>query len=138
MRFRGEVADGDVVGDVGNGDPLRVWVEAHLSLIAENERVRLKLGDAFDVTADKKQTDFRRREPTNQASYVFESAYEITLRNAKSEAVMVVVREPVPGDWKMLEESARHAKVAAGTAEWRVAVPAEGSTTLRYRVLARF
>jgi hypothetical protein len=104
----------------------------------KNETVRLKLGEAFDVTADKKQTDFKRREPTNRASYVFESAYEIVLRNAKKEAASVVVREPVPGDWTMLEETQRHAKVAAGTAEWRVHVPAEGSTTLRYRVLVRY
>ena len=103
-----------------------------------NEKVRLKLGDAFDVTADKKQTDFKRREPTNRASYVFESAYEVVVRNAKKEAATVVVREPVPGDWTMLEESQAHAKVAAGTAEWRVKVPAEGSTTLRYRVLVRY
>src|SRR5256886_554535 len=99
----------------------------------KNEKVRLKLGEAFDVTADKKQTDFRRREPGNKASYVFESAYEIVLRNAKKEPATVVVREPVPGDWTMLEESARHAKVAAGTAEWRVAEPPEGSATLRSR-----
>jgi hypothetical protein len=104
----------------------------------KNENVRLKLGEAFDVTADKKQTDFRRREPGNKASYVFESAYEIVLRNAKKEPATVIVREPVPGDWTMLEESSRHAKVAAGTAEWRVAVPAEGSATLRYRVLVRY
>jgi hypothetical protein len=104
----------------------------------KNENVRLKLGEAFDVTADKKQTDFRRREPSNKASYVFESAYEILLRNAKKEPATVVVREPVPGDWTMLEESSRHAKVAAGTAEWRIAVPAEGSATLRYRVLVRY
>ena len=104
----------------------------------KNEKVRLKLGDAFDVTADKKQTDFKRREPNNRASTVFESAYEVVLRNAKKEAATVVVREPVPGDWTMLEESQAHAKVAAGTAEWRVKVPAEGSTTLRYRVLVRY
>jgi hypothetical protein len=104
----------------------------------KNEKVRLKLGEAFDVTADKKQTDFKRREPTNRASYVHESAYEIVLRNAKKEAATVVVREPVPGDWTMLEESQRHAKVAAGTAEWKVRVPAEGTTTLRYRVQVRY
>src|SRR6478736_8521751 len=63
----------------------------------KNEKVRLKLGEAFDVTADKKQTDFKRRDATNNASYVFESAYEIVLKNAKSEPVTVVVREPVPG-----------------------------------------
>ncbi|HEX7219484.1 MAG TPA: DUF4139 domain-containing protein [Burkholderiales bacterium] len=104
----------------------------------KNETVRLKLGEAFDVTADKKQTDFKRREPTNRASYVFESAYEIVLRNAKKEAATVVVREPVPGDWTMLEQSQPHTKVAAGTAEWKVRVPAEGGTTLRYRVLVRY
>src|SRR5687767_4717403 len=104
----------------------------------KNEKVRLKLGDAFDLTADKKQTDFRRREPTNRASYVFESAYEIVLRNAKKEKASVVVREPVPGDWTMLEESQRHAKMAAGTAEWRVEVPPEGTSTLKYRVLVRY
>jgi hypothetical protein len=104
----------------------------------KNERVRLKLGEAFDVTADKKQTDFKRRDTYSPWSYVHESAYEIVLRNAKSEAVTVVVREPVPGDWTMLEETQRHKKVAAGTAEWHVRVPAEGNATLRYRVLVRY
>lgn len=104
----------------------------------KNETVRLHLGDAFDVTADKKQTDFKRRETNNRASYVAETAFEIVLRNAKTEAVTVTVREPVPGDWTMLEESLKHSKVAAGTAEWRVPVPAGGSTTLSYRVQVRF
>ena len=104
----------------------------------KNEKVRLHLGNAFDVTADKKQTDFKRREPTNKASYVFESAYEVTVRNAKSEAVTVTVREPVPGDWTMLEQSQPHEKVASGTAQWRLSVPPMGSTTLKYRVLVRY
>jgi hypothetical protein len=103
-----------------------------------NDSVRLKLGEAFDVTADKKQSDFKRREPFAAWTYVYESAYEIVLKNAKKEAQTVVVREPVPGDWRMLEESARHAKVAAGTAEWKIDVPAEGSATLKYRVLVRY
>jgi hypothetical protein len=112
--------------------------EDRIDHTAKNDTVRLHLGDAFDVTADKKQTDFRRREPGNKAGFVAESAYEIVLRNGKSEAVTVTVREPVPGDWTMLDESQRHTKVAAGTAEWRVAVPAVGSTTLKYRVLVRY
>ena len=99
----------------------------------KNEKVRLKLGEAFDVTADKKQTDFRAR-----GSHMYESAYEIVLRNAKKEAVTVVVREPVPADWTMLEETQKHAKVASGTAEWHVKVPAEGRTDLKYRVLVRY
>jgi hypothetical protein len=102
----------------------------------KNETVRLLLGNAFDVSADKKQTDFKvRPQPGRHDAY--ESAYEIVLRNAKAEPVTVTVREPVPGDWTMLQESQRHAKVAAGTAQWRVTVPANGSSTLTYRVLTR-
>ena len=112
--------------------------EDRIDHTAKNDTVRLHLGDAFDVTADKKQTDFRRREPNNKASYVGESAYEIVLRNGKTEPVTVTVREPVPGDWTMLEESLRHTKVASGTAEWKVNVPAGASTTLKYRVLVRY
>jgi hypothetical protein len=104
----------------------------------KNEKVRLKLGDAFDVTADKKQSDFKRRDAPSPWHYTFESAYEIVLRNAKKETATVTVREPVPGDWTMLEQSHKHAKVAAGTAEWKIDVPAEGSTTLKYRVLIRY
>jgi hypothetical protein len=104
----------------------------------KNETVRLKLGEAFDVTADKKQTDFKRRDTYSPWSYVHESAYEIVLKNAKKEAVTVVVREPVYGDWSMLQETHRHVKAASGTAEWNVRVPAEGSATLKYRVLVRY
>ncbi len=106
----------------------------------KDEKVRLKLGEAFDVTADKRQTDFRRlpKEDKDRFEYVFESAYELTLKNAKKEAVAVTVREPVVGDWRMLEESHRHRKVAAGTAEWRIVIPAEGRETLRYRVRVRY
>jgi hypothetical protein len=104
----------------------------------KNETVRLKLGEAFDVTADKKQTDFKRRDSYSPWHYVHESAYEIVLHNAKKDAVAVVVREPMPGDWTMLQETQRHRKAAAGTAEWNVRVPAEGSATLRYRVLVRY
>jgi hypothetical protein len=104
----------------------------------KNESVRLKLGEAFDVTADKKQTDFKRRDTYSPWSYVHESAYELILKNAKKEAVTVIVREPVPGDWSMLEQSHKHAKAASGTAEWKISVPAEGSATLKYRVLVRY
>jgi hypothetical protein len=103
----------------------------------KNETVRLKLGQAFDVTADKKQTDFT-RERASGGRYVFESAYEIVLKNAKKEPVTVVVREPVGGDWKLLEESHPHEKVAAGTAQWRITVPPEGKVPLRYRVRVRY
>ena len=104
----------------------------------KNETVRLKLGDAFDVTANRKQTDFQKLGGSGRYDYVFESAYGIELKNAKTEAVTVKVVEPMPGDWEILSESHPHQKETAGTASWRIKVPAEGSATLTYRVRVRY
>ena len=104
----------------------------------KNEKVRLKLGDAFDVTADKKQTDFKKLGGTSKYNYVFESAYEVLLKNAKKEAVTVTVQEPMPGDWQVQSESHPHTKGSSNTAVWKVSVPAEGSTKLAYRALVRY
>ena len=102
----------------------------------KNEKVRLKLGEAFDVTADKKQTDFKKIDGKNNG--IYETAYEIVLKNAKSEAVMVTVQEPIPADWKMLRHSHPYEKATSHTAVWRISVPAESSTTLSYRVLVKY
>jgi len=99
----------------------------------KNEKVRLKLGDAFDVTADKKQTDFKKL-----GDRTFESAYEIVLRNAKPEPVTVRVLEPVPGEWEIRQESHPHTKEASGTAQWLITVGPESKETLTYRVRVRF
>lgn len=100
----------------------------------KGEKVRLKLGDAFDVTADKKQTDFQKLSGSGRYNYVLESAYQIELKNAKDEAITVKVLEPVPGDWEILNENHPHLKEAANTVAWKVNVPANGKATLTYRV----
>jgi len=112
--------------------------EDHIDHTPKNEKVRLKLGDAFDVTADKKQTDFKKLPDPAKGSALFESAYEIVLKNAKKEAVIVTVQEPIPADWKVLQESHKHEKATSNTAAWKVSVPAEGTTTLSYRVQVRY
>jgi hypothetical protein len=112
--------------------------EDNIDHTPKNEDVRLKLGDAFDITADKKQTNFEKRVAIGKYNYAYESSYEVKLKNAKSESVTVVVREPIPGDWKMQEHSHPFKKVAAGTAEWHIEIPAEGSATLEYNVLVRY
>ena len=104
----------------------------------KNEQVRLKLGEAFDVTADKVQTDFVKLSGMGPWQYQFETAYRFKLHNAKPEPVKVKVREPIPGDWQMLEASHPHRKVAANLAEWEIEIPAEGEVELSYRVRVRF
>ena len=112
--------------------------EDRITHTPENETIRLKLGDAFDVTARKKQTDFKKLSGAGRYNYVFESAYEIIVKNAKDTAVTVKVVEPVPGDWQMLEESSSHTRKNADTAVWQLQVPSKSSRTLSYRVRVRF
>jgi hypothetical protein len=104
----------------------------------ENETVTLRLGNAFDITADRKQTDFKKLAGFGPYNYVFESAFRIELKNGKDEAVSVRVVEPMPGDWEILSESHRHEKISASEAEWQINIPAKGTTELLYRTKVRF
>ena len=104
----------------------------------ENETVKLKLGNAFDITADRKQTDFKKLAGFGEYNYVFESAYRIELKNGKDEDVEVRVVEPMPGDWEILSENQAHKKISSSEAEWLVRVPAKGSAALVYRAKVRF
>lgn len=112
--------------------------EDQINHTPKNETFELKLGDAFDVTADKNQTDFRKQAAVGKFSYAADLSFEILIKNAKSEAVRVSVLEPIPGDWKMLRETHPHKKAAANTARWEIDVPPLGRTTLRYDVQVRF
>lgn len=112
--------------------------EDRIDHIPKNDKVRLKLGNAFDVTADKKQTDFKRLPAAGKYGFAAESAYELVFKNAKKEAVTVTVVEPVPGDWQILSASLPHTKASANTAVWKVTVPAEGKSVLTYRALVRY
>lgn len=104
----------------------------------KNETVKLKLGDAFDVTADKKQIDFKVLPRPGKGNNAYESAYEIVLKNAKDEAVIVTVQEPIPGDWKLLKESHPSQKTSSNTATWNIKIPAQGKATLSYRAQVKY
>jgi hypothetical protein len=107
--------------------------EDRIAHTAKNEKLMLRLGEAFDITAERKQTNYKR-----VADNVSESSWRVELRNAKDEAVAVKVQEPMPGDWEMLQESHKHAKESARVASWTVSVPPGGSTMLDYTVRVRW
>lgn len=112
--------------------------EDNIDHTPKNETVRLKLGEAFDVTADKKQTDFKVLPKPSKTNQLYESAFELTLKNAKKEKVIVTVQEPINGDWKIISESHPHIKANSSLAEWKIEVPAEGETTLTYRAQVKY
>ena len=95
----------------------------------KDETLNLKIGNAFDVVCERKQTDFQRI-----ASNVYEMEYEVTLRNHKTTAITVEVNEPIGGTWRMLRASHRWTKTDAWASQFTVPVAVDGTSVLRYRV----
>lgn len=99
----------------------------------KDEVIRVKLGDAFDVVAERRQADYK-----TIARRVFEYAYEIRIRNHKEEAVTVIVNEPIGGDWEMVSSSFPAEKTAAFAARFTVPVAKDGESILSYRVRVKY
>src|SRR5438876_1181813 len=101
--------------------------------------LRVQSGDAFDITAERVQTDWnqeqlppvRRGMPNRQR---VTAAYRVTITNAKAEAVNVDVREAHFGSWKIMESSVSAEKLSSTESRFRVQVPAGGEATLTYTV----
>jgi hypothetical protein len=98
-----------------------------------DEKLRVKMGEAFDVVGDRKQMEWRAL--GNCSS---ESRWEIELRNHKDTAVEVEDYEPIGGDWTILESSIPYDKKDAGTFTFNIKVPARGKTKVSYRVRLRY
>jgi hypothetical protein len=107
--------------------------EDHIDHTPKDEELNLHIGNAFDIVEERKQADFQRID-----RHTTESAFEITLRNHKSDAVTVEVNEPVGGDWTMLDSNFKHEKTSATSVRFTVPVPANGESVLKYRVRVRW
>ena len=99
----------------------------------KDETVRVKLGNAFDIVAERNQTDFQ-----VISDRVFEMGFSVTLRNHKDQPITVLVNEPIGGDWRMLQSSLEHEKTAAFAARFKVPVERNGEAKLTYRVRVRY
>jgi len=100
----------------------------------KDEDVRVKVGDAFDIVAERKQTDYK----VLASGHLYEYAYEIKIRNHKDGPVTVVVNEPIGGDWEMVASTFEAKKTAAFAAQFNVPVAKDGEATLSYRVRIRY
>ncbi|MGH6912413.1 MAG: DUF4139 domain-containing protein [Geminicoccales bacterium] len=115
----------------GTDDAADIFLGAdHIRHTPAGAEVVVDLGKAFDVTARRVQTDFRTQGLPKNA---YESAHELTLRNASSRPVTVKVVEHLPGDWEILKSSHPFEKAASDRAEWPIEITADGERTLTYR-----
>jgi hypothetical protein len=86
-----------------------------------DEKITVKMGESFDVVGDRKQTDYK-----VLGSCTAETAWEISLRNHKDKADEVLVREPLSGDWTVVQSSMTNEKENAHTLTFKPMVPARG------------
>ncbi len=112
---------------------------ARLDHTAPGQELRLQSGEAFDVTAERAQTDYTQEQlapprrglaPRQRVTATF----RVTVTNAKPDAVTVDVREARVGTWRVTDSSLPAEKLSASEVRFRVPVPAKGDATLTYTI----
>jgi len=115
---------------------LQLIGEATLEHTAPGKELVLKAGNAFDLSARRRQTDFVTSRDSSAAGVRMraEAAYEVSVANATDSAATVIVQEARGGEWSVLTSSAPAEKVSATVTRFRLTVPARGQSTLTYRI----
>lgn len=115
-------------------DALQFVGEDAIDHTPKDERVRVKMGNAFDIVAERIQTDYNVLSSGN----LYESSYKITLRNHKDEDVVVQVIESIPGDWTVTESSHKFEKETSDRIRFDVPIDRDGESVLTYTVRIRY
>ncbi len=115
--------------------------EASSGHTAPGRDLRVQSGDAFDITAERVQTDYAQEQlaPPKRgmaARQRITASYKVTISNAKPAPVTVDVREARFGVWRVTESSVPGEKLSATEVRFRISVPANGDATLTYAVQA--
>lgn len=98
----------------------------------KGERVRLELGNAFDLVGERQQIRF-----SQPRKNIVEESYRITLRNRKdAETAQIRVPERLFrwNNWQIISPSHAYTPLDAATIEFRVDVPPGGETAITYTV----
>lgn len=110
---------------------LQLIGEDRIDHTPQNEKLRIKLGYAFDITGDRIKTEVR--EVTHHCR---EESYRIKLRNHKAQPVTVTAVEKFSPwlEWKIVKKDHPYIRNEAGKAEFTVVVPPNGEKVVNYTV----
>ena len=120
---------------------LQLVGEARSEHTAPGRDLRVQSGDAFDITAERVQTDYAQEQlaPPKRgmaARQRITASYKVTISNAKPAPVTVDVREARFGVWRVTDSSVPAEKLSATEVRFRISVPANGDATLTYTIQA--
>jgi hypothetical protein len=97
----------------------------------KDENLEVYLGDAFDIIAERIQTDFKKTSDTS-----CKESFKIVLRNHKNEDVEIKVVEHLYrwSNWKIIDTSDKYEKVDSQTIVFKVKVPKDTEKQITYTV----
>lgn len=107
--------------------------EDRIDHTAKDEKVKMKIGEAFDLVGERIQTEYK-----HLGRNLYEVAFEVNLRNHKKEDVKVFVEEPIPGDWDMVHNTHPYEKIQANLIRFHVSVPKNQAARIKYKVRFRY
>ncbi len=99
----------------------------------KDEKIRLYVGDAFDVVGERKQISYKQL-----SGRAREETWEIKLRNHKKDDIEVLVTEHLWGDWEIRESSHTYNKKDANTLEFLISLKKDLEVAVKYTVLYRW
>ncbi len=112
-----------------DGESVEFIGEDMIDHTPKNEKIKLKIGDAFDIVAEEVQTENKRI--TDRVS---EQAYDLKFRNRKKEDVVIEVERGLGLNWEVLSSSINYEKKDSQNITFKVPVKADGETVLKFRV----
>ncbi|MCE5272319.1 DUF4139 domain-containing protein [bacterium] len=115
-----------VYRDSGTGGAIFMG-EDRIVATPREEKVSISAGYAFDITAQRRQIEFRRL-----SDRLRQVTVEVRLANRKDTAVTVQVEESLPGDWKITEHSHPFEKLDSGSVRFSPTVAAGAEVVLTY------
>ena len=93
-----------------------------------DENINIKSGKAFDITVKRRQITFNQGRDYD----IFNASFEITLKNTKSNDIIVEIIEYMPGKWQITDQNIMAIKTNLTNAIWHIHVPANDSAILKY------
>ncbi|MCF6268695.1 MAG: hypothetical protein L3J41_03200 [Melioribacteraceae bacterium] len=112
-----------------DGDALEFIGEDMIDHTSKKEKIKLKIGDAFDITVKDVQTEHNKI-----SKRAYEQVFEITIKNKKDENIVVDVERSLGLNWKILNSSLDFEKLNVQNILFKVPVKADGKTVLKYSV----
>jgi len=97
-----------------------------------NETLRVKLGNAFDIAGERKQTAFA----YNEKARTIDESFELSVRNRKKVATKVIAREYLYrwSSWNVTAKNRDFVKRDAQTIDFPLDIPADGEAKVTYTV----